>query len=296
MTKSPEQVIREYLDEHGGESTATVRHLLDTFGIDAGDHAGRDRIRTVLSQAGVEVDPPLGFLGVEEQVRLSTETVQSGDYVRDSGDRPAPFPLPSTSQLPLGGSRSDSHRDTPAPDQQGEGYRGKGDEPATPQDIAPPSASPRVGASQHAKPKPWYRRSWAIAVGVVLLVALAGVAVLALQDDEGGSGQEASDVREGPEPPDARQVSEIRDAFLVVTVECLDPNPSTSKMADSVDILVEAFRAHASEPFKVASNRPPTTMRSLLQDSRDQLRNCEAAGVLPSAGSLADDIDVELNR
>lgn len=67
---APEQTIRRFLDEHGGQTQASVSHLLTTFGLAEGDQAGRDRIRDALAGAGVGIDPPLTYLGSGEQVRL----------------------------------------------------------------------------------------------------------------------------------------------------------------------------------------------------------------------------------
>jgi uncharacterized protein DUF2510 len=71
MNLSPEQMIRRYLDEHGGETDATVRHLLTTFGIDDADQDGRDRIRRALFAVGVGMDRQLPFLHPDERIHLS---------------------------------------------------------------------------------------------------------------------------------------------------------------------------------------------------------------------------------
>jgi uncharacterized protein DUF2510 len=71
MNLSPEQMIRRYLDEHGGDTDATVRHLLTTFGIDDADQDGRDRIRRALFAVGVGMDRQLPFLHPDERIHLS---------------------------------------------------------------------------------------------------------------------------------------------------------------------------------------------------------------------------------
>jgi hypothetical protein len=71
MNAPPEQVIRKYLDENGGQTEARVQHLLTSFGVDASDEAGRERIAESLASAGVEVDRPLAGLDEDEPIRLS---------------------------------------------------------------------------------------------------------------------------------------------------------------------------------------------------------------------------------
>ena len=41
---APEQRIRDYLDDNGGETQATVQHLLSTFQVGEHDTEGRERI------------------------------------------------------------------------------------------------------------------------------------------------------------------------------------------------------------------------------------------------------------
>jgi hypothetical protein len=67
---SPEHTIRRYLDEHGGVTDASVRHLLTTFGVAEGDQSGRNRITGALAGVGVAINRPLAYLGSDEQVRL----------------------------------------------------------------------------------------------------------------------------------------------------------------------------------------------------------------------------------
>lgn len=71
MNESPEQVIRNYLDQNGGQTEAQVEHLLVSFRVDASDERGRERIAESLASAGVEVDRPLAGLAEDEPIRLS---------------------------------------------------------------------------------------------------------------------------------------------------------------------------------------------------------------------------------
>jgi hypothetical protein len=75
---APEQTIRQFLDEHGGHTDASVGHLLTSFGIAEGDQAGRDRIRDALAGVGVGIDRPLTYLGSGEQVRLFVASAPPG--------------------------------------------------------------------------------------------------------------------------------------------------------------------------------------------------------------------------
>ena len=70
MNAPSEQVIRNYLDQQGGETEARVEHLLTSFGVDADDEKGRERIAESLALAGVSVDRPLAGLDEGEPIRL----------------------------------------------------------------------------------------------------------------------------------------------------------------------------------------------------------------------------------
>jgi hypothetical protein len=101
----------------------------------------------------------------------------------------------------------------------------------------------------------------------------------------------------GSSEPSSEEIGEIAKAFSGIATGCLGPRPDPSAMTDDVDTLLSAYEEHGTDAeFKLAPNGPPVTMEKLLQDSRDQLRNCEAAGVLPNAGSLAGNIDARLNE
>ena len=76
MNEPPEQVIRKYLDERGGQSEARVEHLLTSFGVEAADEQGRERIGRSIASAGVEVDRPLAGLDGGDPIRLSVATTK----------------------------------------------------------------------------------------------------------------------------------------------------------------------------------------------------------------------------
>jgi hypothetical protein len=67
---SPEEHIRTYLEAHGGETDATVHHVLMTFGVAAEDQPGRARIMASLAGAGVRVVPSLEGLPEDAHVRV----------------------------------------------------------------------------------------------------------------------------------------------------------------------------------------------------------------------------------
>jgi hypothetical protein len=70
MNAPPEQVIRRYLDQNG-RTEARFEHLLTSFGVDASDEDGRERIAESLASAGVEVDRPLAGLAEGDPIWLS---------------------------------------------------------------------------------------------------------------------------------------------------------------------------------------------------------------------------------
>src|SRR4051812_48505873 len=72
MSPLPAETIRRYLDDHGGETDATLGHLLTGFGVEDEDPATRDRIATVLNQAGIYTDRPISFLQPDDGLHLST--------------------------------------------------------------------------------------------------------------------------------------------------------------------------------------------------------------------------------
>jgi hypothetical protein len=97
LTPLPEQIIRRHLDEHGGETDATVGQILTTFGIDETDLAGRDRITQTLGDVGVATNRRLPFLGQDEEIHL---------YVGKSPDAP-----------PRNGTLTDNNRTAEVPEQ-----------------------------------------------------------------------------------------------------------------------------------------------------------------------------------
>ena len=76
MNEPPEQVIRKYLDEHGGQTEARFEHLLTSFGVEPADEQGRERIGRSLASAGIGVDRPLADLDGDDPIRLSVATTK----------------------------------------------------------------------------------------------------------------------------------------------------------------------------------------------------------------------------
>ena len=64
-------MIRNYVDEQGGSTEASVRHLLVSFEVDD-DPAGREEIVARLAEEGIDVDRSLKGLDPDEQVVLAT--------------------------------------------------------------------------------------------------------------------------------------------------------------------------------------------------------------------------------
>jgi hypothetical protein len=67
---SPEEQIRRYLEGHGRATDATVRHVLETFGVSPEDEEGRKRIVAALARAGIEVRPSLMGLSEDAAIRV----------------------------------------------------------------------------------------------------------------------------------------------------------------------------------------------------------------------------------
>src|SRR5437016_1470326 len=84
----PEDTIRHYLEQQGGETDATVGHLLTTFRVDDGDSAGRRRIKAALAQTGVQVDRPIAFLAAGETIHLSLAVPDEAGVADGSGESP----------------------------------------------------------------------------------------------------------------------------------------------------------------------------------------------------------------
>ena len=55
----PEDVIRRYLETHGGKTTVPFHNLLSSWQITEPSFEDADRIDKALSDAGVQVFPPL---------------------------------------------------------------------------------------------------------------------------------------------------------------------------------------------------------------------------------------------
>jgi hypothetical protein len=71
VSARPEETIRRHLSEHGGQTEATVDHLLGTFDVSPDDTAGRALIAESLAQVGVTLSRPLAGLDKDEMVLLA---------------------------------------------------------------------------------------------------------------------------------------------------------------------------------------------------------------------------------
>ncbi len=74
--KAPEQVIREYLVEHGGSVEVDVAALAGSWNLAELSEADRRRVTAALASAGVATDPPLDSLSTDDRVtvRLQSES------------------------------------------------------------------------------------------------------------------------------------------------------------------------------------------------------------------------------
>lgn len=221
MSDSPEQVIRRYLDQHGGETNATVGHLLSTFGIDEDDHSGRDRIKDALSRAGVGMDRPLPFLDKDQDIRLFTEESGGIDAAPSNvpNDQPVGDRLQSADQQVSGSAESQRpaawYPDPSAPGQLRwwDGGRWtdhvqaqRHSESAEPQSPRA-SAQPMQPTQASRSPKQdWYKRPWVIVAGAILAIAIIASA-FSSSEDKGGGGQaeKSSDASGGSGNSDSSQ-------------------------------------------------------------------------------------------
>lgn len=75
MNASPADTIRRYLDDHGGQTEATVEHLLTTFGYESSDESARPQIVDALEAVGVRVEPSLEGLSDHDAVVVATTDI-----------------------------------------------------------------------------------------------------------------------------------------------------------------------------------------------------------------------------
>jgi hypothetical protein len=125
------------------------------------------------------------------------------------------------------------------------------------------------------------------------LALLAAVAGLALSGCGGGSSASQTTAQR-PQVPDPAAIGQISSAFSGIALACLSPTVDETKLDNEVTTLIDSFKKYDDAQFSIGG--PRLSMRSLLERSRDQLRNCAAAGRAPNASSLADMIDHELER
>jgi hypothetical protein len=91
---APEQQIRRYLEQQGGQSEATVEHLLESFGTGEGDARGRAAITDALASVGVRLDRPLAGLAPHEPVTLWLAPARTGSPPPWAREAPAVVPPP----------------------------------------------------------------------------------------------------------------------------------------------------------------------------------------------------------
>lgn len=127
----------------------------------------------------------------------------------------------------------------------------------------------------------WLRRLVAGCLTVAAAIAVTGC----------GGGSHATPT---PKKPNAAAISAIQAAYADVALACLSANVDETKLDNDVSTLIDSFKKYGNARFSIGG--PPLTLRSILEHSRDQLRNCAAAGRAPNASSLADQIDHELEK
>jgi Short C-terminal domain len=80
MQPAPEQIIRRYLEGHGGEVEVPAGDLRTTWRLQQFTPDGQQRIEKALREAGITVSPQLQGLGEDDQVTLRlTEEERHGD-------------------------------------------------------------------------------------------------------------------------------------------------------------------------------------------------------------------------
>jgi len=139
---------------------------------------------------------------------------------------------------------------------------------------------------------------------VILTAIVTGaiVGALALSGCGGGSGSNG-------ETPDKTDLARIGRAYLGISLGCLAPTADLdAQLEGQVDVLVEEYREAGDATFKLdpqlanpslpkpSGEAKTVTMRKLLRDSRDQLRNCSEAGLSERAGALAERVNGVLDE
>jgi hypothetical protein len=109
-----------------------------------------------------------------------------------------------------------------------------------------------------------------------------------------GSGSTSTSAPQTANTPDAAALSQIKGSFADIALACLTSPVDETRLDTDTNTLVDAFKNYDNARFSIGG--PPLTLRSILERSRDQLRNCAAAGRARNASSLADQIDHQLEK
>jgi hypothetical protein len=105
----------------------------------------------------------------------------------------------------------------------------------------------------------------------------------------GGSKHVVAPAEQGPD------LTVVRPAFSGIALACLSPRVDKAQLARWTSALIAEFRRSSPDAtFRFAPGAPVLTMRKVLNEMKEQLRNCAAAGVSADAAALAGRIDVAL--
>jgi hypothetical protein len=160
MTDNPANIIRDYLDENGGDTQVPFHNLLTTWQIEAPGEEDRLRIQRDLADAELEIDPPLDGLGADDPVSLRIAEPEEEEM--EEPDAPDEEPEPET-ELAAPRERASS----PAPWAFYDGF-GLATEGAT---------TPRAVIARRASQRLWRARGDLVAALLVLLSGAAAAEV-----------------------------------------------------------------------------------------------------------------------
>lgn len=190
---SPEDTIHQFLQDHGGETDATVGHLLSTFGVDGNDPAGRDRITNALGRADVQLDRPLSSLRADDGIRLSIASQYGPDTAAGvngaaAGDEPLDVDE-EVGQLSVKERRAGWYQDPTSRDHlrwwDGSAWTADARPVPAPDPLHYGPPVPPAGGAKTS----WYKRWWFSGLVVLLVAGIgAGIAILALTSHHAAKG------------------------------------------------------------------------------------------------------------